>query len=302
MNYTKQPIDISAQISILQKRGMCIPDPAIVRRYLECISYFRLATYWRPMEVEHVYHRFKPGSSFPQVIHLYSFDAELRAILFRAIQQIEIALRTKMIHTFSMKFGAFWFADKHLFLNSAIYEDCLLHIQRELDRSKEDFIIEHYQRYDYPSFPPAWKTLEVISFGTLSKLFCNFFDKQAKKSIARDFGLPQHLYLESWMKAIAVLRNICAHHARVWNRKFPVRPQLPRYLQAGWITLPIPNADKLYPILLTLAYWTDRICPLSSFKQDLKSLIGRYSIVDIAAMGIPKDWDKEPLWVCTEFA
>lgn len=296
MNYTKQPIDIPAQIAMLQERGMHIPDVEIARKCLGSISYFRLASYWRPMEEEHVTHRFKPGSSFMTAMSLYSFDNELRAILFRAIQQIEIALRTKMIHAFSMSSGAFWFANDSLFSNMQIYEHCLSHIRQELARSREDFIVEHRQRYSCPEFPPAWKTMEVISFGTLSKLFCNFADKRTKKSITREFGLPQHLYLESWMKAIAVLRNVCAHHARVWNRRFPVRPQLPGKLENAWITLPVPDSDKLYPILTTLAYWTDRIYPAATFKQDLVRLIEKYPIVDIAAMGIPKDWENEPLW------
>ena len=159
MNYTKQPIDIPAQIAMLQERGMHIPDVEIARKCLGSISYFRLASYWRPMEEEHVTHRFKPGSSFMTAMSLYSFDNELRAILFRAIQQIEIALRTKMIHAFSMSSGAFWFANDSLFSNMQIYEHCLSHIRQELARSREDFIVEHRQRYSCPEFPPAWKTM-----------------------------------------------------------------------------------------------------------------------------------------------
>ena len=82
------------------------------------------------------------------------------------------------------------------------------------EHSKEDFLIEHFAKYDNPSYPPAWKTLEVSSFGTLSKLYCNLADNNLKKQIAREFGLPQHLYLESWIKSLSVLRNCIAHHAR----------------------------------------------------------------------------------------
>lgn len=166
------------------------------------------------MESDKVNHVFKPKSKFENVVTLYNFDKELRTLIFSAIQSIEIALRTKVIQIVSSNCGAFWFADKSLFSNTTIFSKCLSNIEEELKRSKEDFLIEHFAKYDNPSYPPAWKTLEVSSFGTLSKLYCNLADNNLKKQIAREFGLPQHLYLESWIKSLSVLRNCIAHHAR----------------------------------------------------------------------------------------
>ena len=129
-----------------------------------------------------------------------------------------------------MEHGAFWFMDSSLFKNVEFYEDCLDNIKKEVSRSNEDFIKEHSEKYTYPSLPPVWKTLEVVSFGTLSKLFCLFKDNLLKKQVAREFGLPQYTYLESWIRCITVLRNCCAHHARIWNRRFALKPQLPNRL------------------------------------------------------------------------
>ena len=75
--------------------------------------------------------------------------------------------------------------------------------------------------------PPSWKTLEVVSFGTLGKLYSNFADTSIKKTVARSFNVPNHEVLDSWIAALAALRNCCAHHARTWNRKYPMKPQLP---------------------------------------------------------------------------
>lgn len=111
-----------------------------------------------------------------------------------------------------------------------LYEGCLDNIKKEVSRSNEDFIKEHSEKYTFPSLPPVWKTLEVVSFGTLSKLFCLFKDNRLKKQVAREFGLPQYTYLESWIRCIIVLRNCCAHHARIWNRRFALKPQLPNRL------------------------------------------------------------------------
>ena len=143
---------------------------------------------------------------------------------------------------------------------------------------------------------PVWKTLEVTSFGTLCKLFCNFSDNQTKKKIAREFNLPQHLVLESWIKSAVVLRNYLAHHSRVWNRKFPIKPQVNVPLRGNWITPLMKNFDKLYPQLCYLQYLLHVITPQNDFSTKLKSLLAEHTNVDILAMGFPRNWQNEPLW------
>ncbi len=294
--YTKQPISITDQVSILKRRGLSFDDEQTAIKYLKIISYFRLANYWKPLERDKVAHIFKPNSKFEDVITLYNFDKELRTLLFSVIQSIEIALRTKVLQTVSSKYGAFWFADNSLFSDNIIFDNCLTAIKKELTRSKEDFLTDHFAKYDNPPYPPAWKTLEVSSFGTLSKLYCNLSDNNLKKQIAREFGLPQHLYLESWIKSLTVLRNCIAHHARVWNRKYPWKPQLPKTLQNPWIQDKNLSPEKLYAQLCCIAYLQNTIQPNNNFKQKLKNLLSEYSFVDVAAMGFPKSWHKEPLW------
>ena len=110
MKYSKQPLTIEQQTSLLRDRGFSIGDEAAARKILDTISYFRLANYFRPMETDKQSnyfrpmetdkqsHQFKPGATFENAVRLYDFDASLRELLFKAIARIEIALRTKMIH------------------------------------------------------------------------------------------------------------------------------------------------------------------------------------------------------------
>ena len=294
--YNKQPISIADQISILKSRGLMFDNEQEAVEYLKIISYFRLASYWKPMESNKLKHIFKSNSKFENVVILYNFDKELRTLIFSAIQSIEIALRTKIIQIVSSNYGAFWFTEKSLFTNTTIFSKCLLNIEEELKRSKEDFLIEHFAKYDNPPYPPAWKTLEVSSFGTLSKLYCNLADNNLKKQIARELGLPQHLYLESWIKSLSVLRNCIAHHARIWNRKYPWKPQIPPKLQSPWIQNSTISHEKLYAQLCCIGYLLNAIHPNNNFKQKLKILLTKYSIVDISAMGFPKLWYNEALW------
>lgn len=204
---------------MLKDRGLAIIDEAAAQKVLGSISYFRLANYFRPMETDKQNHQFKPGATFENAVRLYDFDASLRELVFKAIARIEIALRTKMIHHFSLAHGAFWFADESLSKEERLFQENIGSVERELHRTKEEFIKDHFKKYDSPPFPPAWKTLEVVSFGVLSKMYYNFSDIKVKKNVARSLDLPQHKILESWAASLAALRNCCAHHA----------PELSRY-------------------------------------------------------------------------
>lgn len=296
MKYSKQPLDYSEILDLLESRGLIIRDRNKAIECLKVVSYFRLDNYFHPMESDKVQHIFKPGSTFDNAMDLYRFDCDLRELIFTAIQAVEIALRSKMIHHISLQYGAFWFTDVSLFRDANIHHKCMEQIRQELKRTREEFIIEHSAKYSEPEFPPVWKTLEVTSFGTLSKLFCNFADNKIKKRIAREFNLPQHLVLESWIKSAVVLRNYLAHHSRVWNRKFPIKPQMTTPLRGNWVIPPVGNYDKLYSQLCYLQYLLNVIRPCNNFSFRLKVLLTEHLNVDTSAMGFLGNWLDEPLW------
>jgi abortive infection bacteriophage resistance protein len=299
MIYNKQPISVGSQIAQLEDRGLIVENEEAAAKVLSIVSYFRFANYLRPLEADKANHIFKRGKSFNDAVYLYYFDKELRNVVFSALQTVEIALRTSVIQNFSMKHGSFWFMDASLFKNALIHDDCITNIRAELSRTKEDFIKEHFAKYDSPSMPPAWKTLEVISFGTLGKLYSNFSDNAIKKVVARGFNVPQHIYLESWIASLAALRNCCAHHARVWNRVYPIKPRLPnaKRMRLPWINSSNIASNKLYAIVCCLIYWVNNILSNNTFKTDMINLLEKYPIVDPAAMGFPHGWEEEPLWL-----
>ena len=263
---------------------------------LKIIGYFRLANYLIPMEINKSSHLFKPNSYFENAVELYYFDKDLRLLLFSMVQSFEISLRAKLINNFSLKYGPYWFCEFDLHKEGKVFSECLSKIYQEVSRSKEDFIKEYYNKYSEPDIPPVWKTLEVVSFGLLSRIFCNLSDKKLKRSIAREFDVPQPLYLESWCKSAVALRNCLAHHARTWNRKFPIIPQMPRKLTGYWIDTQNVDSTKIYVHLSYLLYLMNSLNPQNSFKRSFKDLLKKYPNVDVTAMGFPSDWFSQPLW------
>lgn len=94
-----------------------------------------------------------------------------------------MALRTRIALTYSVdENDAFWFLNHKLYFQhdkfialtrNEIIDDkpVVGDLMKEVKRSNEEFIAHYYQKYSEPAFPPAWMTLEVVSMGTLSKLF-----------------------------------------------------------------------------------------------------------------------------------
>ncbi len=295
--YDKPPLSVAEQIDRLKGLGLHFEDEQGGAKFLGEVSYFRFVAYLRPLEANKATHQMKPGATFEKGRAMYLFDNELRSILFVAIQKLEIALRTKIIQYFSLGHGSFWFMDMSLADRELKFLDNLGALVREVSRSKEDFIREHFQKYDKPEMPPAWKTLELATFGTLSKLYYNFSDRKAKKQIARDFNLPNHEVLESWMRSVAALRNYCAHHSRLWNRKLNATPMLAARLRGVWIdNAQSIDPNRLYAVLCVMAYWLGSMGYKREFRDALASLLQKYPTVDPAAMGFPADWQEKALW------
>ena len=296
MKYTKQLLSLQQQIDVFKQRGLFIENEEEAKNALDIISYFRLAGYWRLLEADRQQHTFKPNSRFSQIMSLYRFDEELRMLLFSAIQHIEVAVRARMIRIFAERHGAFWFMDSALAENSNLFAGNLRNLQEELNRSEDEYIQEHFRKYDEPSMPPVWKTMEVASMGTLSKLYSNMDDSASKKAVSRSFMIPKFEYMRSWLRCITVVRNICAHHARLWNATIVVNPSLPSRLPNTWITNRQLTPDKLYPHLCYIAYWLNSINQTNTFTTDIRTLLSKYPVVDPAAMGFPRGWQSEPLW------
>lgn len=302
--FDKRPFTISEQINQLQERGLTINNIEVARRTLSNISYYRLGEYWHVMETDKEKHLFKKGSLFSEVLLLYNFDTELKILLFSVIEKIEISLRTKLIYHLCHEFDPWWFQNHVLFKDALAWAETLEKLKEEVRRKKKNDITlkKHYKKYKTDlRFPPAWKTLEFTSFGTLSRIYGNLNNTiKSKDIIANELGAINHTYLPSWLQSISHIRNHCAHHSRLWNRnlsgavKLLTKPPLP------WIRNQenIPrNQSQLYIHLCIMKYMLNIIAPQNTFGPDLKNLLFKYSTIDPNALGLKPNWDNEPLWL-----
>ncbi len=298
MIYSKKSFTIDEHIQQLRERGLIISDENEAKFYLSHISYYRLAGYWWSMQSDKTNHIFKDNSKFEDVISLYNFDSELRILLFEIIEKIEISLRTKLIYHLSHEFDPWWFQNAEIFQNPVALVDTLVNIKEEVERSKDVFIKEHRSKYKEDlRFPPAWKTLELTSFGSLSKLYGNLKNTITSKDIiAQEFGAVNHTYLPSWLQSIAQIRNYCAHHSRLWNKNLPSTPKLLSKPPLPWVKDVPTDTSKLYMHLCIMKYLVNIISPKNTITSNLLYLFKKYPSVDPNALGMKPEWFKEKLW------
>lgn len=298
MIYDKETYSIEDQIVLLKKRGLIIEDESVALNLLQNISYYRLAGYWWSMQQDKINHLFKPNSKLIDVIELYNFDREFRILLFDVIEKIEISFRTKLIYHLSLEFDPWWFQNSSIFQNTQAYIKTISSIQEEVSRSKEIFIKEHIKKYKEDlRFPPAWKTLELTSFGSLSKLYGNLKNTiKSKDIIAQELGAVNHTYLPSWLQSIVQIRNYCAHHSRLWNRNLPVAPKFLNKPPYKWVVDVPSDTQKIYVHLCIMRYLLNVIDSENTFAYKLDELLKRYPSVDPNAMGFKSNWQFEQLW------
>ena len=302
IEYHKQPLTLDQQVQKLKERGLVFDDENGAKAYLFNISYYRLRAYTYPFQdnSEGSDHRFLRNSLlFKDFIDLYCFDRRLRSLIFNAIEKIEIAVRTKIVQVYAEStHDSHWYDDDSLYRYPI--DDLLDHIEADVERSNEDFIKHYKTKYNKPSMPPSWMALEVVSFATLSRLFQALKSDKRKQYITRQFGLKKVNILENWLHAISNLRNCCAHHSRVWNRRFMVSVILPYntiYPFMDKTTIPTIRTNKIFALLSCIAYILSIISPDSNFKRLLKELLkSDCRLLDLKDMGFPNNWQSLPVW------
>lgn len=292
--YKKPALTYAEQLSQLKERGLIVDDEALFLEILEKKSYYRLSGYWYPLLVDKTNHIFKEGAKFESAYGMYSFDRDLRQLIIKELEKIEIAVRAKMIYIFSHQFGPFWYTNPGNFKKPHIHSDTIEKIRNEFKRSDAQFIQAFKKKY-YNDFPPSWTAFEIISFGAISRLYSNAKPGRSKRLVADYFGLDDRTF-SSWLHGLVYVRNVCAHHSRLWNRVLRIQPMVSKSPNYQWLNKPpIPN-DRTYYILSMIIYLLNSINESNSMIDDFKKLLDFYPNIYTGAMGFPANWENEPLW------
>ena len=229
---------------------------------------------------------------------LYDFDRLLRRLVMRGTEHVEVALRGSWAYQLGQ------LDDGHSYLNAGFYTNRrefhanLVKLASQVGSSRETYIKHYRETYDSPALPPVWMVAEMMSFGQLSRWFSNLADRSLRNRIARPLGLPETV-LVPLVRHVTDVRNICAHHGRLWNRGFlqpPKIAQKPDDLRLSLDESATQAPAHLYNGLVMIGHVVRTVAPDSSWLSDLRDHLLTHPEADLGAMGFPGDWEDRPLW------
>ena len=296
--FTKPHLSFSAQLEKLKERGLIVANEETAIRCLSNINYYRLGTYWWSFEKSHDDHTFNPGSTFEQVLDLYIFDRELRLLLLDAIERIEVALRTQWAYYLGLEEGgphAHMNPDNFKSIKHFNHDQMKASLVQEAKRSKDKHIQQKLHKYEEEA-PAIWISCEAMSFGLLSKAYELIKKNHVKNRIAEHFLLKEKT-LKSFLHHIVIVRNICAHHSRLWNRDFTIEFTLPNKMDSAYkSSFNCQKPKKIYNTLVMLIYILDNIAPNNTWSYRVKQLFEKHPNISLAHMGFPNDWLVRGAW------
>lgn len=310
-NYNKTPLSFQDQVSLLKQRDLVFDNEPKAIDYLQEISYYRLSAYFLPYQKTK--DKFNPNTNFKQIIKTYSFDRELRLLVFDCIERIEVAIRTQMVYGMATHYNdSHWQDNQNLFITPYYnkignladpYSDFQSIISKSKTARTPEVFIKHYiDHYNKPANPPSWMCLELLTMGELSHLYRGLKNNSDKKRIANFFDVHPTVFV-SWLHTLTYVRNICAHHSRLWNRDLAIEPEKLLKPVGNWVSKPFENNKRMFYFICVLKYLITRANPGNSLKDKLQNLFKKYPTVPIQYIGIPSDgkgntldWENEPIW------
>lgn len=298
MRFEKPALSVADQIALLERRGMVVPDRAQAEHFLRHLSYYRLRAYWLPFErlaVTAGDHLFKVDTSLADVVRLYMFDRELRLLIMDAIERIEVSLRGGWAHHLAMKYGPHGYLDPNYYDRADRYAKAYSGLLEEIERSKDTFVLHYQSKYDDPAQPPVWMTAEVMSLGQLSKWLGNLKYRPDRQAIARPYGIDEKI-LVSVAHHLTYVRNICAHHGRLWNKQFTVTMTVPNAPASLKLAMNPVSTRKLYNTLVAIGYLVEIVAPGSGWRRRVIDLLASCDLASPSDMGFPEGWETKPFW------
>jgi abortive infection bacteriophage resistance protein len=296
--YNKPALSIADQINKLIGLGMTVADRPLTEHCLQHISYYRLSAYWLPFEnpKRQAGQRFKSGTTFESVIALYDFDRKLRLLVLDAIERIEVAVRGSWAYQMAMRGGAFSYVDAAHYADTDKFKRNGGALDREVRRSKDTFIRHYKAKYAGPARPPVWMAAELLSFGSLSQWYAALKEPKVRQSIAAPFDIDERIFV-TFVHQLAIVRNICAHHSRLWNRILDVAFKLPKKNPPDLAAaLNRQDPTRVYNSFAMLQFLLSKADPSNDWGKRLSDLMATLPTGRSTEMGFPTDWKRLKIW------
>ncbi len=286
----KQPLSYEEQIKHLREyHNLSIEDNKRALQILSDVNYYRLSAYGLGLMEEDNPEQFIEGVTLESIYRLYQFDGKLRTLLYKAIEFLEVQLRTQIAYYIAMNYGAEGYIDANNFeykvLQSGVvvHDSIIEHFNNERNRQKNLPIVKHHEE-KYEGHYPVWVALELFTFGNLVSLY-SIMKPDDRKAIAKQYGVDYE-YLKSWVLSLVEMRNICAHYGRIYNMPLKQKPRLYKEYRQYQTTV-----TRLFPLIIAMKKMFNGRDEWFTFSNGLSDLLSEYvDDVQLSFIAFPKNW------------
>lgn len=291
MKFNKPPISLDAKLALLQERWLVITNIDFAKKHLQHIWYFRLTWYCKYYQDTNT-NIFKEWVTFDTILDLYMFDRELRLLVLDAIEKIEVSIKTHISDHMSLKYWVFRYAEKSLFAiasetHEKIYEKLQEIIKSKYNKSWAMFVNAYKEKYTSEIMLPSWMLLEEFTMWELSTLY-NLLLEEDSKIISAAFWV-YYWDFRRWLLLLVNIRNIAAHHARLWNRRYTSKPRVKDIILKDKLSTEISeNATQevianFFNASLVIDYLLSRISDIKRWDA-LQVLFTKYPNINLLSM------------------
>ena len=282
---------IDEQIDILLDRGLLIPDTEKAKIILSEHNYYRLSGYTLTLRKNDVFY---PGVTFENVLELYFFDMRLRALLFAFLESIEISIRTHIGYYYGKDYGPLGYSDPRNFFPQSKHQEFLDVCAQAVEHSGSEAFIKHHKD-KYNGDIPVWVLVETLSFGVLSRFF-----KAMPYSVQRQIRknhypkVPKSEFIAGWLHSLTVLRNVCAHRGRLYNRNLAIPVSFAKEDRQSLNEQGVSVAgasQSVFGYMLCLKRLAHEKGRWKSLLSNIQKLAKEYPFVLLKHYGFPDEWE-----------
>ena len=280
---------IEQQLDILESRGLQISNKAVAENFLYRNNYYRISGYSLTLRSHDA---FSHGANFQDIVDIYEFDRALRHILLKYIEIIEVTVKSVYSYEFTKVYGALGHYDPANFTDNAIHADIMrkAEVQKNSRLSHEPYL-KHFVN-ELQQDLPLWAFVDLLTISNISFMY-KISQPVIKLAVANSLGLLKRgdKILERFMHHMTIIRNLCAHGSRLYNRLFEQKPWLSKRERMLLITLPDGTMDNshLYGFILIMRRLL-KPSEFSEMKSEIIALTKIYPFVDMRYYGFREDW------------
>jgi len=298
MSTTKPFLSIDGQLKLLQSRGLSINKDEYekAKAFFLSNNYYRISGYSLTLRKNDVFNK---DASFDTLIQIYEADRRMRHIMLSIIEVVEVKIKSLVAYYYTEKYGPLGYLNINTFncsdsIKNKMYTDITTKANSQKTSITEFELFLKHHRDNKNDELPFWVYVEVLTLSDISKLYTILdVDLQLKVALQLNFySTNRYKIVENLLHCVTILRNICAHGGRLYNRLFITKPGLSKTERTllrnenGHIVF-----DKLFSYILVLKSLTTP----HEFKivyDHMKDLFDEYKLTDFKHYGFPDNWQE----------